>query len=290
VFAAMARRIRAAVASTDTALPSLVAYNYAECVNSEPLPFLFQRTAGRGLKGTTRPMHKTYVARVLNKVARAAKLTGPDGKLIDFTPHDFRRVFATDALAAGLPPHIIQKLMGHATLATTQGYAAIFPDDIIRSHRAFIENRRSLRPADEYRAVTAEEWREFEEHFAKRKLAIGDCMRAYGTACVHEYACEQCGLARPDPGPNPDCNAPATGSLSSSTKLASAAGSARSNDSTTSWLQSTTSSTRSVAPLAGSASSWSPCRRRGVRISGRGRTGRRRSRRTRRGCRHTTPG
>jgi hypothetical protein len=39
VFAAMARRIRAAVASTDTALPSLVAYDYAECVNSEPLPF-----------------------------------------------------------------------------------------------------------------------------------------------------------------------------------------------------------------------------------------------------------
>jgi len=25
-------------------------------------------------------------------------------------------------------------------------------------------------------------------------------MRAYGTSCVHEYACEQCRLARPDPG------------------------------------------------------------------------------------------
>ncbi len=36
-FAVMARRIRAAVGSTDTALPSLVAYDYAECVNSEPL-------------------------------------------------------------------------------------------------------------------------------------------------------------------------------------------------------------------------------------------------------------
>ncbi len=148
-------------------------------------------------------MHKTYVARVLNKVARAASLTGPDGTLLDFTPHDFRRIFATDTLAAGLPPHIIQKLMGHASLATTQGYAAIFPDDIIRSHRAFIENRRRLRPADEYRSVAAEEWDEFEEHFAKRKIAIGDCMRAYGTNCVHEYACEQCGLARPDPDARP---------------------------------------------------------------------------------------
>jgi len=59
VFAPMARRIRAAVGSTGTALPSLVAYDFAECVDSGPLPFLFQRTAGRGFKGTTRPMHKT---------------------------------------------------------------------------------------------------------------------------------------------------------------------------------------------------------------------------------------
>ena len=198
VFAAMARRIRAPVGANGTALPSLVAYDYAECVDCDPLPFLFQRTAGRGFKGTTAPMHKTYVARVLNKVVRAARLTASDGSVIGFTPHDFRRVFATDALAAGLPPHIIQELMGHTTLATTQGYAAIFPEDVIRSHRAFIHNRRGLCPAEEYRDVGAEEWEEFEEHFAKRKIAIGDCMRAYGTNCVHEYACEQCKLARPD--------------------------------------------------------------------------------------------
>jgi hypothetical protein len=28
-------------------------------------------------------------------------------------------------------------------------------------------------------------------------------MRAYGTNCVHEYACEQCKLARPDPDAKP---------------------------------------------------------------------------------------
>jgi integrase len=57
---------------------------------------------------------------------------------VRFTAHDFRRIFATDALAAGMPPHIIQKLMGHADLRTTQAYAAIFPDDIIRAHRAHL--------------------------------------------------------------------------------------------------------------------------------------------------------
>lgn len=198
VFAAMARRIRHAVGSTHTTLPLLVAYDYGECVNTEALPFLFQRTAGRGIKGTTRPMSKVYVQKAIDKVVAVAGLRSIDGNALRFTPHDFRRIFATDALAASLPPHIIQKLLGHATLSTTQGYAAIFPDDIIRSHRAFIENRRTLRPGDEYRDVTPDEWEEFEEHFAKRKIAIGDCMRAYGTNCVHEYACEQCKLARPD--------------------------------------------------------------------------------------------
>jgi site-specific recombinase XerD len=203
VFAAMARRIRAAVGSTDAALPSLVAYDHLECEDSEPMPFLFQRTAGRGCKGITKPFVHTYIQRVLDKICRVAGLTDVDGSIIDFTAHDFRRVFATDAVAAGLPPHIIQKLLGHATLATTQSYAAIFPDDVIRNHRAFIDNRRQLRPSDEYRDVAPDEWDEFEEHFAKRKIAIGDCMRAYGTNCVHEYACEQCKLARPDPGAEP---------------------------------------------------------------------------------------
>lgn len=203
VLASITRRIRHATGSARAALPSLVIYDYAECQNSEPLPFFFQRTAGKGFKGTTRPVTRGYVGRVLARVCAAAGLAAPDGTAIAFTAHDFRRVFATDALAAGLPPHIIQKLMGHASITTTQGYTAIFPDDVIRSHRAFNENRRRLRPADEYRDVTPAEWIEFEDHFARRKIAIGDCMRAYGTNCAHEYACEQCKLARPDPGAEP---------------------------------------------------------------------------------------
>jgi integrase len=202
-LAAIVRRVRSAAACTGPALPSLVAYDYSECKDSEPLPFLFQRTAGKGFKGSTRPINKAYVQRILSKVCRAAGITDPAGNPIAFTPHDFRRVFATEALAAGLPPHIIQKLLGHASLSTTQGYAAIFPDDIIRSHRAFTENRRQLRPSQEYRPVTSQEWDDFEQHFAKRKIAIGDCMRAYGTNCHHEYACEQCKLARPDPAARP---------------------------------------------------------------------------------------
>lgn len=40
VFAAIVRRVRAAAGASGPALPSAVAYDYAECVNSQPLPFL----------------------------------------------------------------------------------------------------------------------------------------------------------------------------------------------------------------------------------------------------------
>ncbi|MGW0633635.1 integrase [Streptomyces sp. NPDC002758] len=69
---------------------------------------------------------------------------------------------------------------------------AIYPGAAIEAHRAFIARRRALRPTEEYRAVTPEEWQEFLSHFERRKLALGDCGRAYGTDCVHEHACVRC--------------------------------------------------------------------------------------------------
>ena len=54
--------------------------------------------------------------------------------------------------------------------------------------RAFIARRRELRPGEEYRAPTSEEWEEFLGHFERRKLALGDCGRAWGSNCIHEHS------------------------------------------------------------------------------------------------------
>ncbi|MET9411221.1 integrase [Streptomyces sp. NPDC002935] len=109
-----------------------------------------------------------------------------------FQAHDFRRMFITDAILNGLPPHIAQVIAGHDNLNTTMGHAAIYPSDTIEAHRAFIARRRSLRPAEEYRAVIPEEWEEFLGHFERRKLALGECGRTYGADCAHEHACIRC--------------------------------------------------------------------------------------------------
>ncbi|GGT01439.1 hypothetical protein GCM10010270_86510 [Streptomyces violaceus] len=60
-------------------------------------------------------------------------------------------------------------------------------------------SRRSLRPAAEYRTPTDAEWEDFLGHFERRKLSVGTCARAYGTACVHEHACVRCSHLRDYP-------------------------------------------------------------------------------------------
>lgn len=100
----------------------------------------------------------------------------------------------------GMPPHIAQLLLGHKDINTTMGYKAVYPEEAINGHRAFLARRRALRPDEEYRTPTDEEWDEFLGHFGRRKVALGECGRAYGTSCQHEHSCVRCPVLRVDPG------------------------------------------------------------------------------------------
>jgi hypothetical protein len=82
-------------------------------------------------------------------------------------------------------------------------YAAIYPEDVITHHRAFIARRRAERPAEEYRELTVASGEEFLAHFELRKVALGVCGRDYGTPCAHENACVRCPLLRVDPAQMP---------------------------------------------------------------------------------------
>jgi len=37
-----------------------------------------------------------------------------------------------------------------------------------------------------------------QRNFERRRLALGDCGRAYGTSCIHEHSCVRCPLLRVD--------------------------------------------------------------------------------------------
>jgi integrase len=117
VFALVKRRI----ATADGRVPLAVRYDEAERVYSPPLPHLFQLHTG----SERRTMSPAWVRIAIKDAINRAGLKDENGNDYKFTPHDFRRLFATSALSAGLPIHILAKLMGHQNISTTQGYAAI---------------------------------------------------------------------------------------------------------------------------------------------------------------------
>lgn len=188
VLAAVIHRVR----HENGAVPLVIAYDINQRRFTEPMPLLFQRRSGAEL----RPISTAAIRGWINDTLAGTGLTDASGRPLRFTPHDFRRIFATDAIMNGLPPHICQLILGHKNINTTMGYKAVYPEEAITSHRAFIARRRHVRPAAEYRVPTDDEWEEFLGHFERRKLALGDCGRAYGTGCLHEHSCIRCPLLR----------------------------------------------------------------------------------------------
>jgi len=177
------------------AVPYVSSYDMAEKTWNPQMPLLFQWCRS----GESSRLSPKLLREALQEVLASTNLTDSAGRPLDFSPHDFRRIFITDAIRSGLPPHIAQVIAGHTSINTTMGYNAIYPGEAIEAHRAFIARRRALRPSEEYRTPTNEEWDAFLGHFERRKLSIGICARAFGTPCIHEHACIRCSMLRPDP-------------------------------------------------------------------------------------------
>ncbi|MHB2022752.1 MAG: tyrosine-type recombinase/integrase, partial [Mycobacteriales bacterium] len=192
VLSAVIGRVR----GPDGTVPLIRARDRHELVWLPPAPLLFQRHVG----SETRALSGAFVADRLDQALARTGLTDPaDGHPLRFTAHDFRRIFITDAVLNGLPPHIAQIIAGHQDIGVTMGYKAVYPEEAIIAHRAFIARRRTLRPSEEYRQPTDEEWQQFLGHFERRKVSVGTCGRAYSTPCMHEHACVRCALLWPDP-------------------------------------------------------------------------------------------
>jgi integrase len=176
-------------------VPLVVSYDKNERVYNPPMPLLFQWR--RRLEN--RPVTETVLRSYLDHALTALGVKDAAGRPMRYTFHDFRRLFITDAIMHGMPPHIAQLVAGHRDINTTMGYKAVYPDEVINGHRAFIARRRALRPGEEYRTPTDEEWEQFIGHFERRKVSVGDCGRSYDTPCIHEHSCLRCPLLRPDP-------------------------------------------------------------------------------------------
>jgi hypothetical protein len=144
VLSAVITRIR----GNGPAVPLVAAYDDHERVWLPPAPVLFQRRIG----AENRAIPAATVRKLVTAALARTGLTDPSGAPLHYTQHDFRRMFLTDAsFMSGLPPHIAQVIAGHRDINVTLGYKAVYPDEAIQAHLAFLARRRALRPTEEYR-------------------------------------------------------------------------------------------------------------------------------------------
>ena len=135
VLAAIVTRVRA----PGGGIPLVTAYDENEKVWNPPMPLLFQWH----WRLEDRPLGPSVIRGLLNDTLASSGLTDAAGAPLRFAPHDFRRLFITDAVMHGMPPHIAQLVAGHRDINTTMGYKAVYPEEVINGHRAFIARRRS---------------------------------------------------------------------------------------------------------------------------------------------------
>ena len=77
------------------------------------------------------PLSRKTLWDLIKKCARDAGIAKP------ITPHTLRHSFASHLLANGAPLRIIQEMLGHADIATTQIYTHVDPDRLKGVHRQF---------------------------------------------------------------------------------------------------------------------------------------------------------
>ena len=94
VLSAIISRIRGA----SHAVPLVAAYDDHERVWLPPAPVLFQRRIG----AEDRAIPAATIRKILTAALARTRLTGPSGAPLNYTPHDFRRMFPTDAKMSGV--------------------------------------------------------------------------------------------------------------------------------------------------------------------------------------------
>jgi integrase len=117
VLASVITRLREA---NNGAVPLSSRYDEHECVTGPPPPHLFHHRLG----GQWEVPSTGTVQKWLNRTLSLTGLADGSGRPLRYIPQDFRRMFATEAVAGGLPVHIVARLLGHKNLNTTQAYLA----------------------------------------------------------------------------------------------------------------------------------------------------------------------
>jgi len=121
-----------------------------------------------------------------------------DGSPLVVAPHDCRRVFASEHLNNDTPVHVIQALLGHATMDTVMVYAKLYPRRMIEEYRKAVRGLYNAYHGEEsLKTPTPEEWVAFAASCSMRDMGTHLCALPMGDHCPRGLVCLGCSHAQP---------------------------------------------------------------------------------------------
>jgi len=157
-------------------------------------PWLFPGIAGN--HDGSKPYSHSSFTKQLEHWQRAIGLRDQAGQPVTVTGHQFRHTLGTRLINTGVPQHVVQKLLGHASPHMTGHYAKIHDTTIreafdrYQSQRVNISGQRTGYDPD---APTASaEWVKHNLNRVRDSLPNGYCARPAQQDCPHPNACLTC--------------------------------------------------------------------------------------------------
>lgn len=121
-----------------------------------------------------------------------------DGSQLIVRPHDCRRLFASEHLNNNTPIHVIQALLGHATIDTVMVYAKLYPNQLVEAYRKSVRGSyANLYGKNSLRNPTKDEWDAFAANCSMRDMGTHLCALPTGEHCPRGLVCLGCVHAQP---------------------------------------------------------------------------------------------
>jgi integrase len=157
-------------------------------------PWLFPGIAGND-DGAKAYSHRTF-AQQLAHWQRVIDLRDQAGQPVTVTGHQFRHTLGTRLINSGVPQHVVQKLLGHASPHMTAHYARIHDTTIREAFDRYQSQRVNITGQalgyDPDAPTAAAEWVKHNLSRIRDSLPNGYCGRPPQQDCPHPNACLTC--------------------------------------------------------------------------------------------------